>query len=62
MCSNEHPNMHGNWVDGPDWDECETCEGRGELANDFGRIVSCPDCQGIGYIEPEDARFDDDVI
>lgn len=44
-----------------DYPECETCDGQGELLNDFGHMVKCPDCGGTGCEEPP-GRMEDDVI
>lgn len=45
-----------------EWPPCETCEGAGEVTNDYDREVTCPDCAGMGYIAPDDDPCDDDVI
>ena len=35
------------------WPECDTCEGTGDVLNDYDVEVTCPDCAGMGYIAPE---------
>ena len=32
-------------------DECETCDGSGEVTNDGCIYVDCPKCDGVGIIE-----------
>ena len=44
-----------------DYPECQTCEGTGEVENDYGRVVRCPDCAGTGLIDPP-IICEDDVI
>lgn len=44
-----------------DYPECDTCEGTGKVINDFDKEVPCPDCAGVGFLEPQ-GRLEDDVI
>lgn len=65
MAYHHNPIEPSDWTEGPDylsWPECETCAGVGSLDNEFGIEVTCPDCAGSGFVEPDDSRFEDDAI
>ena len=40
----------GDTDSGSDWDKCMKCEGDGKYVNDIGFNVTCPRCNGVGYI------------
>ena len=35
---------------GDQWEVCHKCGGDGKVANDLGFNVSCPRCNGVGYL------------
>lgn len=72
MGYHHNPIEPSDWSDGPDYldgEACESCGGAGECMQMvcYGGLPTeemrdCPDCGGTGTMEPDNSRFDDDVI
>lgn len=39
-----------NAADDGSWDKCMKCGGDGKWTNDMGFRVTCPRCEGVGYL------------
>ena len=42
----EGPNVNIGWQE--EWHKCYNCNGSGEVTNDYGWKVTCPNCDGVG--------------